>query len=139
MASKKGAKKRTSTGSPKSAASRRKRKVLQPRHWSLAHPASRVVMRAMAAMDSVPKEIAVAAAVGAQLRKEGKWPPNDANRTMASYDYNVNSLTNFMVAVRGILGMNGLVFNVSPALAAACLPVTVTVAVATIDAATTQG
>jgi len=39
--------------------------------------------------------LVVAAAVSAQLIQEGKWPPNDANRTMASYHYNINTLDNF--------------------------------------------
>lgn len=47
------------------------------------------------------KEIAVATTVGSQLHHEGHWPPNDLSKVMGNdYHYDINTLSNFFVAVQ---------------------------------------
>jgi hypothetical protein len=43
----------------------------------------------------------VAAAVTQQLHTDGRWPPNNLNKTMgADYRYDINTMANFLTAVQ---------------------------------------
>ena len=45
--------------------------------------------------------IAVAGTVASQLSSEHRWPPNNLNKVMGDdYHYDVNTISNFLVAVR---------------------------------------
>jgi hypothetical protein len=49
----------------------------------------------------MPHSLAVAEAIGDQLRVEGRWPPEDQNKVMgADYHYDVNSMPLFLKAVK---------------------------------------
>ena len=76
--------KKGATGSKRKAAVKkgapRYRKVPNPKQWQSSHRLARAVLKTALELSSVPKDIAVAAAVGGQLRQDKKWPPNDANR-----------------------------------------------------------
>jgi len=103
------------------------------------HPASRVISHAAEMAVELPKVLLVAAAVSAQLIQEGKWPPNDANRTMASYHYNINTLDNFLqgVQVRLQAAQPPHAFTFDNAFVAANIPKTVAALTGSIDDHTT--
>jgi len=47
------------------------------------------------------QSIAVAGAIANQLNNDNWWPPNDLNKIMGkAYHYDINTITNFLVAVR---------------------------------------
>jgi hypothetical protein len=97
------------------------------------HPLARVLSHAAQLLhDGLPKGLAVAAAVSAELTSNGKWPPNDLNRTMDSYHYNVNSLDNFLVDVQQSL-QPSYVFTFDAGFVAASLPLTVAALTGSID------
>lgn len=58
------------------------------------------------------KAVVVAAIVGQRLRQDGKWPPVDLTKVMgANYNYNRNTMRNFLAWVRRHLGLAGYQFD----------------------------
>lgn len=101
---------------------RKEPKALDRKHLKSTHKTARNLVKATLELNAMPKDAAVMASVGAQLRQDGKWPPVNANVTMADYRYTVNSMTLFLAAVRLRLQSVGWAFDFTVGTAVACLP-----------------
>jgi hypothetical protein len=89
----------------------------------------------------MPKSIDVAECVGAQLRFEGHWPPNDLNKVMgADYHYTNDTLALFLVGVQQRLRnyQPPYRFTFDSKFAAACVSLSVGEMIGKIDGATTE-